>query len=124
MKSVKTFPSKMNDAVLLVSAYEDGEISGWLIHSRLDSPLKVQNMTQLLIKLDEIQMMDFNPIRSNVYETVRYEELMHFAEIRIRILFKEHYTWQGYVLWENEQMEAAFRSALELVMILDEILGE
>jgi len=124
MKSLKRFPGQMNDAVFLVSFYEDGEISGWLIHSRLDCPVKVQNLSQLLLKLDEILLMDYHPVRSKAFDLLRYEELPHFATIRIRVLFQENYTWQGYVIWEEQHMEAAFRSVLELVMILDEILGE
>ena len=39
------------------------------------------------------------------------------------ILFQEHYTWQGRLIWLNENQEAAFRSAIELLKLLDEILA-
>ena len=45
------------------------------------------------------------------------------ATLRIQVLFREHYSWQGCILWEEQQKEATFRSVLELIQLLDEILG-
>ena len=47
------------------------------------------------------------------------------AEVfHIQILFREHYTWQGRMIWENENQETVFHSAVELLQMLDEILAE
>ena len=46
------------------------------------------------------------------------------AVFRIQILFREHYTWQGRLIWQNEKQEYVFHSALELIQLVDEILGE
>lgn len=43
---------------------------------------------------------------------------------RIQILFREHYTWQGKLVWQNERQEYVFHSAIELLQLLDEILAE
>ena len=46
------------------------------------------------------------------------------AVFRIQILFREHYTWQGKLVWQDENQEAVFRSVLELIQLIDEILAE
>ena len=123
MKTHKLFPCKTIDAILRVTYYEKGMLTGWLSHVRLDHPLKIQNVPQLLFALDEILSQEDAPI---VYHTAEDEMLSEnpIATIWLQILFREHHTWQGRVIWENQHMEAPFRSVLELIEILDEILGE
>ena len=123
MKTHKLFPCKTIDAILRVTYYEKGMLTGWLSHVRLDHPLKIQNVPQLLFALDEILSQEDAPI---VYHTVEDAMLPEnpIATIWLQILFREHHTWQGRVIWENQRMEAPFRSVLELIEILDEILDE
>lgn len=40
----------------------------------------------------------------------------------IRVLSKEHDTWQGTVEWVKEKRVIGFRSALELVHLLDSVV--
>ena len=46
------------------------------------------------------------------------------AAFRIQILFREHYTWQGRLIWQDEDIETVFHSSIELMQLIDEILGE
>ena len=46
------------------------------------------------------------------------------ASLRIQILFREHHTWQGRLIWQDEKREFVFHSALELMQLMDEILAE
>ena len=48
----------------------------------------------------------------------------HMAAFRIQILFREHYTWQGRLIWQDEDIETVFYSSIELMQLIDEILGE
>ena len=123
MKTHKLFPCKTIDAILHVTYYEKGMLTGWLSHVRLEKPLKIQNVPQLLFALDEILSQEDVPV---VYHTAKDEMLPEdtIATIWLQILFREHHTWQGRVIWENQRMEAPFRSVLELIEILDEILDE
>ena len=41
------------------------------------------------------------------------------AEFTIKILSQENHTWQGNICWLNEEKEQNFRSALELIRLLD-----
>lgn len=124
MKNFSPFPCRMNDAVLMVSSYQHGEIDGWLIHPRLDGPQKITSVPQMLFMLDELLLREEKLISYYAFEPTGYEQLRRIATFRIQILFRENYTWQGCLLWEEERKEATFRSVLELIQILDEILAE
>ena len=50
MKKFPPFPCRMNDAVLMVSSYQCGELEGWLAHPRLDGPQKINSVPQMLLK--------------------------------------------------------------------------
>ena len=123
MKTQKMFPCRTTDAILRVTYYKEGMITGWLSHPRLDRPIKVQSVPRLLFALDEILSREDIPIN---YHAFKEESLPDHpvATIRLQILFREHHTWQGCVIWEDQHMEAPFLSVLELIEILDEILGE
>ena len=40
----------------------------------------------------------------------------------VRILFRQNASWQGSVIWLEEKREESFRSALELVLLMDSAL--
>ena len=44
------------------------------------------------------------------------------ATFKLSILFRQNSSWQGSVLWLEEDSEAQFRSALELVKLIDSVL--
>lgn len=41
----------------------------------------------------------------------------------IRILFRQHTSWQGSITWIEENSEQTFRSVLELILLIDSALG-
>lgn len=41
----------------------------------------------------------------------------------LRILFRQHTSWQGSVTWVEENREQTFRSVLELILLIDGALG-
>ena len=42
----------------------------------------------------------------------------------VEIMYRQHSTWQGKVKWVDEQRETNFRSALELIKIIDGALNQ
>lgn len=124
MKKFPPFPCRMNDAVLMVSSYQCGELEGWLAHPRLDGPQKINSVPQMLFMLDELLVREEKLISYYAFEPTGYKEISRIATLRIQILFRENHTWQGCLLWEEQRKEATFRSVLELIQLLDEILAE
>ena len=124
MKNFPPFPCRANEAILLVSSYHEGEMSGWLIHPRLESHKQIKSIPQLLFLLDELLLGEERFVRLQAFEPTGHEEIPRIATLRIQILFRENYTWQGCILWEEQKKEASFRSVFELIQILDEILAD
>ena len=46
------------------------------------------------------------------------------ATFELQILFRHHASWQGMILWREHRREHSFRSALELIILLDSALRE
>ena len=124
MKKHTFFPCQMNEAILLITSYHQGQMRGWLSHSRLDNPVEVVSIPHFLFLLDEFLLRGDKSITYHAFESSRMEDLPSVATVRIRVLFQENSTWQGLILWEDRKMEAPFRSIWELIQILDEILAE
>ncbi len=54
-------------------------------------------------------------------KTVNQEKKASFV---IQIKYRKHYTWQGTVKWLETNEEMPFRSALELIKLMDSITEE
>lgn len=46
------------------------------------------------------------------------------ATFAIRVLFRQNASWQGSVAWVETGRESTFRSALELILLIDSALRE
>lgn len=44
------------------------------------------------------------------------------ATFELQVLFRQHSSWQGVILWRERKREQSFRSVLELVMLMDSAL--
>ncbi|MCI8744628.1 MAG: hypothetical protein HFI25_02985, partial [Lachnospiraceae bacterium] len=85
---------------------------------------KLKSVSQLVLLLDSL--LDLEGSMNSPLSLVPRErsQAESKAVFRVQILFREHYTWQGRLIWENENQEIVFHSAIELIQLLDEILGE
>lgn len=124
MKSYTAMPFRSNDAILLVTHYRSGSLQGRLMHPRLKGPRDITSIPQMLFLLDDLFVWQNGLVSSSSFEPIPPEKLEVIATLRIQVLFREHYTWQGSLLWEEGKKEAPFHSVLELIQILDEILDD
>ena len=46
------------------------------------------------------------------------------ATFELQILFRQHTSWQGVILWRERNQEQSFRSVLELILLMDSALRE
>ena len=120
----KMLPCHSREAVVTVRTYEDGIMAGCLQHPRLKRKEEFHSMSQMVLLLNSLLDLESCPNQPLPLVHVEQEEKESIAVFRIQILFREHYTWQGRLIWQNENMEMVFRSAIELIQLLDEILAE
>ena len=120
----KNHPYKTYDAILYVTAYHEGQLEGILTHPRLGTPQKITSLPQMLFLLDELLSREDLLLSHPGADATGKPDLKKLASLRLQILFQEHHTWQGCIHWEEGGKSLTFRSVLELVQILDEILTD
>lgn len=117
-------PCQSREAVVTVMSYNNGIMEGFLQHPRLDTIEKIQSLTQLILLLGSLLDLENCPNSPPPLVPSAYSAREGAAVFRIQILFREHHTWQGRLIWQNENQETVFHSGLELIRLLDEILAE
>ena len=109
---------------MLFRSYSNGILEGYLQHPRLNRREKIQSLSQLILLLNSL--LDLEDCPGSPLPVVPSEGNVQdgTAVFRIQILFREHHTWQGRLIWQNENQEAVFHSGIELIQLFDEILAE
>lgn len=119
----KMIPCQSREALVTISSYQNGIVDGELRHPRLEGSVKLCSLTQLVLLLNSL--LDLEPTPGSPLPLVAGDQGTGRKEtFRIQVLFREHYTWQGKLIWLEENREAVFRSAIELFQLMDEILAE
>jgi len=120
--------------IICLDSYRDGVPAGRIYNPRQGTET-FQSLTQFLLKmeqmLDETQMPQ-SYTSKRTFPTVtqplppgqppfpirRGSE----ATFEIRVIYRQHSSWQGVIVWLEEQLEQSFRSVLELVLLMDSAL--
>lgn len=120
----KMLPCQSREAVITVLSYHNGIMDGYLQHPRLNGKEKIESLSQMVLLLNSL--LDMENCLDSPLPLVRPEcrSIESKAEFCIQILFREHYTWQGRLIWKREKQEYVFHSAIELIQLVDEILAE
>ena len=120
----KMLPCQSREAMVTVLSYHNGIMDGYLQHPRLGEKEKVESLSQMILLLNSLLDMENCldsplPLVQPVCRSVK-----SIAVFCIQILFREHYTWQGRLIWQNGRQEYVFHSAIVLIQLVDEILAE
>ncbi len=120
----KMFPCQSREAVVTVWDYHNGIVDGYLQHPRLAGKEKIQSLSQMILLLNSLIDLEDCPNPSLPLIPNSHEENEKAEVFRIQILFREHYTWQGRLIWQRKNLEVVFHSVIELIQLFDEMLGE
>jgi len=117
--------------LVCVDSYDRGILSG-----RIDSGYfygePFESLTQFLLKMEE-ELEDRQRPQSYTVPRTFSSQLMPpesgvipasvrkgaKATFDLRILFRQHTSWQGVVRWQEQRQEQSFRSFLELILLMD-----
>lgn len=116
-------PCHSREAVVTVLSYCNGRMDGYLKHPRLSQDARLQSLSQLVLLLNSLLDMEDCPGSPLPFISPVCGEQEGIAVFHIQILFREHHTWQGKLIWQNENMEVVFHSGIELLQLFDEILA-
>lgn len=122
MISGKMTPCRSREAIVTVLDYRDGVMDGYLQHPRLTKKERIYSLTQMMLLLDSLLDLEDCPNSPPSFVFSADSIQNSTAVFHIQILFREHYTWQGRLVWKNEDQETVFSSELELMKLFDEVL--
>lgn len=119
---------------ICVDSYDDGVLKGRILNvyqeiepfeslvqfllgveSILEDQQIPQSYTALRKFSDLIPQEDGIAVTNHIRKGVR-------ATFELQVLFRQHSSWQGTIIWRERKMEQSFRSVLELVTLMDSAL--
>lgn len=138
MLTTSFVPYEVRNWHLCIDKYTDGELAGRLYGSMGKRAQAFHSALPMLRLMEEL--MD-NELRVQQYEqkrtfrsvqrarsySVGWREMERrpgrLATFTVCIHFRQNATWQGEVVWLEQQQRTCFRSALELLFLLDGALA-
>ncbi len=122
--------------ILCVDSYDNGVPRGRFYHPNNEDCCSFQSLSEFLIKME--QSLDaasfpqpFTAVRTFSRQSPPALQLSRVSNMEgrlgtfaIRILFRQNASWQGAVRWVEGEREESFRSALELIFLLDSVLTQ
>lgn len=116
LRECRMTPIGANVFGIYLEPCDDGQVKGSISGGGIKTPIPFTSLSRMLLLLDE--QMDI----TSREEPSRTGQPLSAPSFEIEILFRQNYSWQGKVRWPAGRKEAAFRSVLELIMIIEMIL--
>ena len=137
----KMMNEEFKTMLICVESYRERQIIGTLYHASNEEGKPFRNAMQMIMEIDSIlesmsfpksslqrrsfarreteekKTLNFQPNVSNYKE--RRGEL---ATFKLRVTFKQNASWQGILTWVESETAEAFRSLLEMLMLMDSAL--
>lgn len=122
---------------LCVDSYDFGVAKGRYYHPQIEKGGRAfESLAQFLVGAETLfdsmnfpqsytAKRSFTPIRKIEAGGSSGEEELRgaCATFEIRVLFRQHASWQGSVIWVEGHSEECFRSVLELILLISSVLG-
>ncbi len=139
--SLKTVPEDMKTSIIRVHSYQDKNLVGTFYNSYYGEEIAFGNLTRLLLLMEDLMDQMDSPqasIKSRRFGKGRKEQerasigeqplsMPHqevIATFKVKVIFRQGASWQGKLSWAETKEEVAFRSALELVKLMDSALPQ
>lgn len=132
----KRWENQYRATLVCVDDYEGCILKGRLINPGVHEPIPfygaVQFFREMEKLLDDMRFPEaFSQIRvfqnksldQPKEETTSAEDMGRMASFNLRVLFRQNASWQGSVTWLEGKQDEAFRSALELLFLMDSALS-
>ena len=132
----KTKGEEFRTITVCIDDYRDGIPAGRFYASALPEGKSFRGLTQFLLDIEQFldnimfpksfhEMRRFAPAAPDTALPVSGAPLRpgESATFAIRILFRQNASWQGRITWLEGKQEQVFRSALELILLIDNALN-
>ena len=139
MSVSKFVPHLMKTSVIKVYSYVDRCPVGTLSNPSFKSDLVFKSAMELLRIIDELQdemnfpqksmstrkfSDDSTSIINKPSEGLeRFADMTPAASFKLSVLFRQNASWQGSISWVEKNLSTEFRSALEMMFLIDNVLS-
>lgn len=133
-----SIPEVMKKNMVMVHSYDNKVMSGVLSNQWLENQVAFHSFSEFVLMYDmwmsKIHYPEEGDRKRSLYhkDTLPYvykmqsEELQNnrgaIATFLIHVYYRQHSSWQGKIYWIEQKKEQYFRSVLELLYLMDEIL--
>ena len=138
--SFTTVPEERKVNIVRSYSYQDKNPIGSVYNSYHDKEFIFENLTRFLFLLESLMdSVDYpqaavcdRRFTSEVSKTAQNSNIRELrptkmkkaiATFQVKILFRQGASWQGKLSWVEGKKECNFRSALELVKLMDDVLS-
>lgn len=120
--------------IVCVDSYHKGILEG-RFYNPGQEPERFESLSQFLNKMENL--LDEQQMPQAYTQQRRFAELIEPLEcgvppgsacrggratFELQVIFRQHTSWQGVIVWLEKQWEQSFRSVLELVFLMDSAL--
>ena len=131
----KVWGEPYRTSMICIDQYRQGILSGRFYHPYLQTGQHFHSLMELLLQMESVlEQMQFPQSFTDRRDGLRTDRISLWTEsdadakpgktatFTVRILFRQNASWQGSVVWVEGRQEERFRSALELVLLMDSAL--
>lgn len=130
----KTWVQESRKTLVCVDSYENGVMKGRFFDAWQETEV-FDSLAQFLIRME--QLLDHRQEPQSYTQARTFASFLlpretegspsrlrrgNLATFELQILFRQHASWQGNLIWRETGMEQSFRSVLELVILMDSAL--
>lgn len=132
--TTRAWGNEYRTTTVCIDSYENGVLTGRFYNPYLEGGKSFQSMTQFLLEMEQaLDAMDFpkaftatrtfaaRPDHETGPPGIDFRPGDE-ATFTVRVLFRQNASWQGSVAWLEGKQEQSFRSALELILLMDNAL--
>ncbi|MCI6466742.1 MAG: hypothetical protein MSA90_14915 [Faecalicatena sp.] len=145
MKKDQCYIGTPNGVVLCIDTYTQGMTKGRIYHAYNKEPKEVSSLEEMILYMEDFfnqinfpfpgtEERTFRAVKKKEEQRERMIKVMEDEELLekhgdigtfiIRVQQRQHSSWQGMVTWVDENETVSFRSALELIKLIDKAIGE
>ncbi len=139
--SLKVVPEDLRTSIIRIYRYDDKNLQGTFFNPYYGEEIPFGNLTRLLLLMDDymdeidcpqvsIKSRSFANQPKSAERITIAEKLLPdldqeaIATFKVKVLFRQSASWQGKLSWCEGKQETSFRSALELVKLMDSALPQ
>lgn len=130
MLNMKFSPCGSRICIIKILSYKDKNPAGVIQNPNLEADVSFDSLTQMFFAMDALFDDIGNPRRALAPRGLAKDQSWKtgtsaeggakpLATFRVDVMFRQNASWQGNLVWLDCKEEAQFRSALELIMIMD-----